>query len=74
MTKKTPAARKFRSSPPPPHNFSNGPSLNDLHLLRKPRPRSSSARPAMHVWCLSSLLFLKYCKTDLCLAFTFVKR
>ena len=42
--------------------------------MRKPLPRSSSARPAMHVWCLSSLLFLKYCKTDLCSAFTFVKR
>ena len=29
ITKKIPAARK---SPPPPHNFSNGPSLTDIHL------------------------------------------
>ena len=31
--KKNPAARKFLSPPPPPHNFCNGPSLTSSPLV-----------------------------------------
>ena len=35
ITKKIPVNRKFPTSPPPPHNFSNGPSLYEKRTTFK---------------------------------------
>ena len=51
--KKIPAARKF-PFPPPPHNFSNGPSLMSLKKRQQQQQRALFARPYKHI---------QYCKS-----------